>query len=862
MAPARWRQVKSIFDQVVEAPSAQREAMVEAACAGDAELRQEVESLLAAHQPTDDLFDQPAMERLQIGTLEGRRLGPYRVIREIGRGGMGSVYLGVRDDDQFQRRVAIKTVKGDLVDDGTRRRFQRERETLACLEHPNIVMLLDSGTAEDGTAYLVMDYVEGIPIDTYCETRNLTVPERLALFRSVCGALHYAHQNLVVHRDLKPANVLVTAAGVPKVLDFGIAKLLRPDFSPATLGLTRTEFQPMTPQWASPEQVLGQPVTTATDIYSLGAVLYKLLTSHHPLEESTTSPFELEQAVVNAKLPRPSECVRSSKNGTRPGSAALSRRLRGDLDTIVMKAMRKEPQRRYASAEHLAEDIRRHLEALPVTARGDSITHRLSRFVSRNRTAVAAGILCVATLAGSAVVAQSERVRAERRFNDLRHFANFVLNDLDESLRSEGVTPARKKVVARALQYLDALARESGGNDALERELVNGYLKVGDVQGNLYQASTGDSESALASYRKALQIAGGLAERNPDDPANRRQAADATVRIADIQALSGNRSAAAQNYDSALKIYDALLASDPADRGALLKVLNVCVQSGSTREQSMDVSGALDAFRGCLPIAHRLVAVDPSARGALALVRERIAVLSVKCGLAAGAEEDIKAALAIYEQAAVARPGSRSQRNVAKGYKTLAEVQRSLRKYPEALLNASGSLARIQELLDRDPKDRRLQIDYHMGLVLLIDLLHATGDRDAARAETARAVRFLQPLAEAAEPALHDLQDYVLLLVSTPFPELRNDAAALRFASIAAEMTSRKDAETLDLLARALERNGRNIEAAAAEREALALMPPLKPGQPVAEVRLTMESNLRRFETLSSAASRTESQQR
>ncbi len=858
MAPARWQRVKAIFDMVMETPPAERSAAVESACQGDAELRREIESLLEAHDPEDSLLDRPAAERLQAGSMEGRRLGAYRILREIGRGGMGAVYLGVRDDDQFQRCVAVKTVRADLVDEPTRQRFQRERETLAILSHPSIVTLLDSGTAEDGTPYLVMDYVEGVPIDRYCDTRKLSLSERLTLFRIVCGAIHYAHQNLVVHRDLKPANIIVTAEGIPKVLDFGIAKLLRPEFSAATMGLTRTAFQPMTPEWASPEQVLGQPVTTSTDVYSLGAILYKLLTSVHPYEGRTSSAFELEQAVVSAAVQKPSDCVRNTQLPA-DGKVGVARRLKGDLDTIVMKAMRREPARRYLSAEHLAEDIRRHMDGLPVTARGDSVPYRFSKFVTRHRTGVATAAFCVLALAGTAIVAQSERMRAERRFQELRQLANFVLHDLDDSLQTEGITPARRKVVARALQYLDDLARESAGDEALEHDVVNGYLKVGDVLGNAYQASLGETQAALASYRKALTVATRLTASNPA-AANQRQQASATIKIADIQALSGNREEAILKYESAMKVYRELLESRPSERAALMSVLTVCTRLGSAREQTMDVVGALDTFRSCLPIAQRTASVDPAARRAVALVREQIASLSAKCGMTAGAEEEIKAAIAIYEQDVAENPGPRSQRNLAKGYKLLAEQQRSGRKYDSALVSVRRSLAISEDLLGRDPKDKRSQIDYHMALVLMIDLLHATNATDAARVETARVIRFLRPLVEGAEPALHDIQDYILVLVSTPFNELRDDAAALRFAHKAVEMTSRKDAESLDLLARALARSGDNRRAAIAEREALQMLSPVRPGLPVPEARTAMEANLRRFEAQLSTQAAAQSQ--
>jgi tetratricopeptide (TPR) repeat protein len=334
------------------------------------------------------------------------------------------------------------------------------------------------------------------------------------------------------------------------------------------------------------------------------------------------------------------------------------------------------------------------------------------------------------------------------------------------------------------------------------------------------------------------------------------------MKIANIESLGGNRSEAIHNYESAMKVYQSLLETQPSERGALTKVLSVCIQLGSTREQALDLPGALETFRGCMLIAQRTASVDPAARRAVALVRERIASLSAKCGITAGVEEEMKTAVAIYEQDVAENPGSRSQRNLAKGYKVLAELQRRGRDYADALVSARRSLALLEDLLGRDPKNKQLQIDYHMGLILIIDLLNATGDSAAARVETARAVRFLRPLVESPEPALHDVQDYVLLLVSTPFREHRDDAAALRFARRAVEITSRKDAESLDLLARALDRSGDHGQAVATEREALALIPAPRPGLPDSEARMAMEANLRRFQAQASAKAAAQHQNR
>src|SRR5437764_2096118 len=372
MRRGRWQLGKGVFDAAMEHDAPERRAFVAAASGGNAELQQDVESLLDAHDDAGSRYDAPVIAG---DPLIGREMGAYRILRRLGAGGMGAVYLGPRADSRFRRLVAIKAIKADAVDAHTLRRFENERHTLAALEHPNIVRLLDGGATSDNIPFLVMDYVEGQPIDRYCRDRNLTIAERLGLFRQLCAAVHYAHQNLVVHRDLKPANILVTPQGVPKLLDFGIAKLLRPEYAAGAVGYTLTAAQPMTPEYASPEQILGQPVTTASDVYALGVLLYALLTDSHPFQSQGASSYEVERAI----------CETEARNPSAAAPPERARQLRGDLDTIVLTAMRKEPQRRYASAEHLSEDIRRYLVGAPVLAHGDSAVYRARKFIGRHR---------------------------------------------------------------------------------------------------------------------------------------------------------------------------------------------------------------------------------------------------------------------------------------------------------------------------------------------------------------------------------------------------------------------------------------------------------------------------------------------
>ncbi len=371
MNSAPLERVKEIFHSARELPFGERDAFLSGACGGNEELRREIDALLQSDRVAEDFIADPPA-RLVADAFGGdspapsdeeRMIGHYKLLKCIGSGGMGAVYLAERADQQFQMQVAIKLIKRGMDTDSVLRRFQHERQILASLEHPNIARLLDGGTTEDGVPYFVMEYIEGQRIDRYAEGRQLSISERLELLRQVCGAVSYAHQHLVVHRDLKPSNILVTAAGVPKLLDFGIAKIIQPNDSAEPLA-TITVVPIMTPEYASPEQIEGAPATTLSDVYSLGAVLYELLAGRPPYRLQNRSPQEIEKAISTGQIEKPSAVV------SRPEDA---RRLRGDLDNIVRMAMRRETARRYRSVEQFSEDIRRHLAGRPVVAQPDTL---------------------------------------------------------------------------------------------------------------------------------------------------------------------------------------------------------------------------------------------------------------------------------------------------------------------------------------------------------------------------------------------------------------------------------------------------------------------------------------------------------
>lgn len=496
MEAQRYRQVKEIVAILLSTDSFRRVHRLTELCGADQDLRQEVESLLKANDAAQDfLLELPSTQTLG-GTgsatvalaAEGQRFGPYRIVRQIGSGGMGVVYEAVREDE-FRKKVAIKVVKPGMDTAYILSRFHSERRISAALNHPNITMLLDGGATPDHRPYFTMEYVEGVPIDTYCKNHALALPQTLELFRTVCGAVHYAHQNLVVHRDLKPSNILVTNEGVPKLLDFGIAKILGPSESNGTVAGMTAAFPMMTPDYASPEQARGEAVTTATDIYSLGAVLYELLTGRRPHRFSTNTPQQIQQVICEQEPILPSE-------------ATGNRRLGGDLDNIVLMAMQKEPARRYSSAEELSQDVHRYLAGMPVRARKDTAGYRAGKFVRRHKAGVIAASLVVVALAGGIIsttrqaqIASLERDKADQQRQEAQRQEQEALRQHQEADRSKD--EAQKRAAEAEVQRAKAEQQSSRADEESYRanlsaaHLLNGENEYDAARERLFSAPPG-----------------------------------------------------------------------------------------------------------------------------------------------------------------------------------------------------------------------------------------------------------------------------------------------------------------------------------------------------------------------------------
>jgi non-specific serine/threonine protein kinase/serine/threonine-protein kinase len=599
-----------ILGEAIERAPESRDGWVNTVCAGDEALRAEVARLLARQKPAAQFLEESPLATVAESngrSMVGERVGLYKIISEIGRGGMGAVYLAERDDAHFTRRVALKLIKRGMDTDFVVQRFRSERQILASLDHPNIAGLIDGGATEADLPYFIMEYVEGQPINKYANANNLSTNERLKLFRTVCSAVQYAHQNLVIHRDLKPSNILVTKEGEPKLLDFGIAKLLQAD-GEAETELTATAVRVMTPEYASPEQIKGERITTSSDVYSLGVLLYELLTGQRPYRVKSRQPDEIAKAICEQEPERPSAAVRMTafrvptsvgssdgdKSPTEVGTLNTRnlKLLRGDLDNIVLKALRKEPQRRYGSADQFSEDIRRHLEGLPVTARKATLSYRASKFVQRNKIGVAAAVVILLTLLGGIIAtgwearkARIESARAEQRFNEVRQLAHSVLFDYHDAIAVlPGSTAVRHRLVKDALQYLDNLSKETGNDTSLLRELAGAYEKVAAIQGGvamsgrgtlLSASNLGDMPGALESLRKAIAIRERLFAMDQGNKEVQQELAFCYVTIGFLHVLNGPPDKAVENLRKGMPIMEELVAADPTDEDLQYKLWNV-----------------------------------------------------------------------------------------------------------------------------------------------------------------------------------------------------------------------------------------------------------------------------------------------
>jgi tetratricopeptide (TPR) repeat protein len=606
--------IEAIFNEVLAAPAEARAELTADRCAGDGELASEVRLLLEACEEEERLA---AARRQEPGTgrevqEESRQIGPYLLDRLLGRGGMGAVYLAHRADGQFEQKVAIKLIDLPLATLIFQRRFRQERQILAGLQHPYIARLLDGGVTAAGDLYLVMEYVDGLPIHRYCQQHQLSVAQRLKLFLRVCEAVQFAHQNFIVHRDLKPDNIMVVEDGTPRLLDFGTAKMLSPSQTAPGSEQTREGYQSYTPLYASPEQVLGNPITTASDTYSLGVLLFLLLTGEHPYEFKEFTTGEMLRVICNQEPRRPS------------APAGASKALDPDLVAILDKALRKEAKDRYLTADQLANDVRAYLEGQPVGARQGTLRYLACKFARRHRFGlVAAAVLAVTLFAGivgvvwQAKVANEQRRKAEARSADLRQLSNSLLSELDEAIKElPGSTGAQKLLVTRVLEHLDRMAKDTRGDRQTQLDLVDAYTRLANLQGNDYYQNLGDPDGAVASIDKAIALVAPLTLKESKDWESLWALARAQESRSEILFGPAHALDAIASMREAVKNYDRLIAGNNATKSQLCEVASAYGilgdELGQTGTASLaDPVAALEAYRRSLALNKRASIIDP-----------------------------------------------------------------------------------------------------------------------------------------------------------------------------------------------------------------------------------------------------------
>ena len=721
MQNERWERIKALFEEASRVPVETRDSWLAEACGVDALLKHEVESLLHAAAQASAFIETPALlipeaaETVLRATSPAtdwtaRTVGPYRLVREIGRGGMGVVYEGARADDAFSQRVAVKLLSTGLAPGELRLRFLREREILAQLQHPGIVRLLDGGITPTGEPYFVMEFVDGVTLSAFVLEHAVGRRGRLRLFLDACAAVSYAHRHLIVHRDLKPANILVTADGTVKLLDFGLARVVAPE--PGS-DLTRTALHLMTVAYASPEQIRGEPFTVAGDIFSLGVVLYELLAGRHPFGAAGATSAAVQRAVLEQEPARPG--------------------IETDLDTIVLKALEKDPARRYLSVEAFAADIERYLEGRPIAARRAGVGYRAKKFVGRHRWAVLGASAASIAVFAAVSVALAEGRLASRRFEDVRQLANSLVFELHDAIRDlPGATKARELIVSRGLEYLDRLSLQAGSDPALLRQIGDGYIRLGTAQGDPGESNLGDSAGAAQSYRKAIGILDRLHARDPRD---RQVTADLGQALQALTRVIGPSSERSALLRRSLDLRQADAAAHPDDVGAQHKLAAGIFELGSVDASDHRYSESAAEFRQALAIYEELDRRNPSLDSArnVALCRKRLGALSLIANELPAAVDDYEAARAIDERIVAAEPQSvQAKLDLAYDLSDLGTTFHAANRWPEALDVYGRAIALRREAYRADPQDVRARGGLRAVLLRLGNLLLDMGKpRDA-----------------------------------------------------------------------------------------------------------------------------------
>ena len=904
----RWLRTEEIFHEAVATTEPERTAVLEARCGSDTELMAELRALLEACEEVEKRSAESAADQ-DPGAGEGRpaeaqMVGPYALGRLLGRGGMGAVYLAHRADGQFEQQVAIKIIDMPLVTSLFRERFRTERQILAGLSHPYIAHLLDGGVTEAGELYLAMEYIDGISITQYCDQNKLSIHQRLLLFKKVCEAVQYAHQNLIVHRDLKPDNILVTSDGTPRLLDFGTAKILTPLVDGADGELTRSGLQTFTPRYASPEQVLGQPITTSSDIYSLGVLLYRLLTKTPPYELTEFTMEEMLRVICNEQPPKPSAAV--------VAAGSVTERIDADLDAIVLKALRKETHNRYATVDQFASDIQAYLDKRPVLARRGTFRYKAGKFVRRNKLAIAAAALLFATLSAGVGGILWQRRKVEARSEDLRQLSNSLLSEIDDAIKElPGSTPVQHLLVQRVVEHLDRLSKDAAGDRQTELDLIGAYTRLGNLQGNIYEQNIGDPKGAMASLDKALAISRTLRTSHPKD---------AQV-LGAFGLTQQSRSDVLLGMDRDQEAFTAIRSSVEAfDRETAQKdIPPVELANASTAYSDMgdqlgqpgftvfdNATGAIDAYQKSLDLSLRALSIDPNfIRAKRSVATEHIKIGNILV------ETDPVGAIAEYRNSLVVRdalPAAEKtkasyQRIMGMTYWELGVALTQARDYQSAIEALDRARDMMGKIAAADQKNTRAQYDLsatqmlegltyvdmtdpalyassaierrqnaQKGLVLLhqsaqikeqlltIDpkndrwkrslsytnafagtLKQTLGDRTDGVKLATDGVAALRKDASEKDATISTLDDTVTVMLKVLPVSLRDTKAMVGYAERLVTLDHRKNPGLMLELAQAYRDDGQSAKAVATAKEGLALLPPTKPGAPVVKVRKLLQ---------------------
>lgn len=715
MTTEQWSEVKRVFGAVLEVAPGERARWLDENCP-KTELRAEVESLLGSYEEsTQFLEDRPAGQTRAIEHAlsipqAGQRVGDYLLEREIGRGGMGIVFEARHEGEGFEQRVALKLIRAGFGLEELAGRFKYERKILARLEHPGIARLLDGGSTKHGVPYLVMEFVEGLPIDQWCATRNPPIAARVKLMLQVLDAVAYAHQRLVIHRDLKPSNILVNMEGRPKLLDFGIAKVLSEENEAPGLEKTRTGRYLLTPEYASPEQIQGEPVTTASDIYSLGVLLYALLSSHRPFDVTGLPTLEAIRKVVETEPAPPS--ARAA------GEAAAI--LRGDLDNIVLKCLRRDPQERYSSVRALMADLGAWLDGGAVSATAPTLRYRVGKWMRRNKVeAVVVGALVVSIFAGTvstawqARQAHLARLKAEARFREVQKLSRSLLFEIHESVRKlPGGMETRALILRRATEFLDGLAKDAGDDAVLKAELAEGYRKLGSLLGSNLSENLGRKQEAVPIYEKGIRLA---EEAVAAQPGRFEPLAVLDGLLVETALLYANlerrpeRQKAIARLEEVIRIMEREHANNAYARSSVaidLCQLAMIVTSDKQYDRARELYARATAIFDSLPPE---LAGSERVRTQRGFAYKRLGSLQIVAGKLEEAESSYKKALEIDRQLIAEHPEDIKLRyDSSFSLSDLGLISRRRGKDAQAAEYYRQAVAIREEAYARDPKDQRV----------------------------------------------------------------------------------------------------------------------------------------------------------